>query len=105
MSYDHYLHEISAPDYEGSSLAVVESRKNFRDRLQKEHTTYHRRALGQGVKGKVFVVPDQVFENPRAYTDVMFTIRQEDSPKVLRRATVSKTIWVEDTTHIALKIS
>lgn len=73
-------------------------------RTVKESHTYYRRALGRGVKGSLFVVPDTVFENPKEYVDVVFSVRKESNPRESRRAMVSQALWVDDTTYISLRI-
>lgn len=73
-------------------------------RSVKESHTYHRRALGRGVKGSLFVVPDAVFESPKEYIDVIFSVRKDSNPRESRRAVVTQELWVDDTTYISLRI-
>lgn len=73
-------------------------------RSDKESHTYHRRALGRGVKGSLFVVPDAVFERPKEYVDVVFSVRKESNPRESRRAMVAQKLWADDTTYISLRI-
>lgn len=66
--------------------------------------TYFRGASGMSIKGNIYKIPDQVFESPKEYLDVKFTVRDTVNFKATRRAVVRPELWVDGSTSIALRI-